>query len=301
MAPKTVLIADDDRDLVRILSMRCRQLGARVIAAYDAMTALTLVHQERPDAIILDIKMPAGSGLSVCEMLAADGRFASIPVLVLTGRADEETIRRCQAMHAHYVFKSGDVWERVAPILARLLDVTPAQTESLREAASPAIRAPRETGLPIAVAEPGYSGDGKAEGPPRARKRPTVLYVEDDAQVSDGLKLLLESKGLQVLQAFSGREGYRMAVSQQPDVILLDFVMPDGEGDYVLRRCQETMVTSAIPVIIVTGHGDRGMERKLRSQGAVGYITKPIDFDRLLEELGRYVSFAMSETAGGDA
>ncbi|MHB1034119.1 MAG: response regulator [Pirellulales bacterium] len=290
MAPKTVLIADDDRDLVRILSMRCRQLGARVIAAYDAMTALTLVHQERPDVIILDIKMPAGSGLSVCEMLAADGRFASIPIIVITGRADEETIRRCQAIHAHYVFKSGDVWDRLAPVLTRLLDVAPAQTG-----------APRAVDLPIAAEQPVYSGDGKAERPGKTRKRSTILYVEDDPQISDGLKMRLESRGVEVLQAFSGMEGYRLAVSRQPDVILLDFLLPEGDGDYVLRRFQETIVTKAIPVIVVTGHGDRGMERKLRSQGAVGYITKPIDFDRLLDELSRYVSFAMSETAGGNA
>jgi CheY-like chemotaxis protein len=289
MAPKTVLIADDDRDLVRILSMRCRQLGVRVIAAYDAMTALTLVHQERPDVVILDIKMPAGSGLSVGEMLAADGHFASIPVLMLTGRADEETIRRCQAMHAHYVFKSGDVWERVAPVLTRLLDVAP----------SP-IGSPRERTLPIAAEQRVYSRNGKTEEPENHRRRPTVLYIEDDRECSDGLKMRLESRGLEVLQAFSGLEGYRMAVAQQPDAILLDFVMPEGEGDYVLRRCQETIVTESIPVIVVTGRVDRGLERKLRSQGAVGYLTKPIDFDRLLDALSSYVSLGIPETAEGN-
>ncbi len=286
MPAKTILIADDDRDLVRVLSMRCRQLGARVIAAYDAMTALTLVHEERPDLIILDIKMPGGSGLSVCEMLACDGRFASIPVLVLTGRADEETIRRCQAMRAHYVFKSGDVWERIAPLIARVLELAP-----------PEAQRPRATGLPAAASAEAYSGDGEGETPAKTRKRSTVLYIEDDRECSDGLKIRLEHKGLEVLQAFSGLEGYRLAVSRQPDVILLDFLMPNGEGDYVLRRCRETLVTSSIPVIIVTGLCDRGLERKLRSQGAVGYVTKPIDFDRLLDEISPYVSLEVSETA----
>ena len=130
MQSKTVLIADDDRDLVQVLKLRCNQLGLNVVGAHDAMTALALAHQEQPDLICLDVNMPSGSGLSVCEMLTADERLSSIPVIMLTGRADEETIRRCHTMCAYYVLKSRDIWDRVEPILRELLQLQPADTDS---------------------------------------------------------------------------------------------------------------------------------------------------------------------------
>ena len=125
MQSKTVLIADDDHDLVQVLTLRCNQLGLNVVGAHDAMTALALAHQQRPDLICLDVNMPSGSGLSVCEMLATDDRLSSIPVIMLTGRADEETIRRCHTMRAYYVLKSRAIWDRVEPILRKLLQLPP--------------------------------------------------------------------------------------------------------------------------------------------------------------------------------
>jgi len=123
VTPKTVLIADDDCALLQALAVRCRELGLKVLLARDAMTALRFVHRRRPDLVCLDVNMPAGNGLSVCEMLASDRELCSIPVIILTGRTDEECIRRCHSMCAYYVLKSRDVWERMEPIICELLDI----------------------------------------------------------------------------------------------------------------------------------------------------------------------------------
>ncbi|MBN2473912.1 MAG: response regulator [Pirellulales bacterium] len=128
MPAKTVLIADDDRDLVEVLAERCRRLGLDVLAAHDAMTTLALVRQEHPDLACIDVNMPSGSGFGVCEMLESDEELSPMPVIMLTGRADEETIRRCHAMCVYYVLKSHDVWQRVEPILCELLNVEPLGT-----------------------------------------------------------------------------------------------------------------------------------------------------------------------------
>jgi len=129
----TVLIADDDRDLTQVLELRCRQMGADVVVAYDAMTALEEARRHRPDLICLDVNMPSGSGLSVCEMLYNDDELSAIPVIMLTGKTDEDTIRRCHAMCAYYVLKSSDIWQRVGPIIRELLgvqDASPARPET---------------------------------------------------------------------------------------------------------------------------------------------------------------------------
>ena len=131
MIPKTILIADDDRDLVSALELRCKQLGLDVVTAEDALTALSTVDFVVPDLVCLDVSMPGGNGLAACEMMATDQRLSSIPVIILTGASDEETIRRCHSMCAYYVLKSRDVWQRIEPILRELLGIDPAESNAV--------------------------------------------------------------------------------------------------------------------------------------------------------------------------
>jgi len=84
-----------------------------------------MAHDLAPDLMILDINMPAGNGLSVCEMLATDPGSSAIPVIILTGRNDPDTIRRCHDMLAYYVLKCPDVWRRVEPVVFELMDIEP--------------------------------------------------------------------------------------------------------------------------------------------------------------------------------
>ncbi len=131
MKTRKVVIADDDRDLVRALELRCLHLGLEVCTAHDAMTALNLIHQHHPDLVCLDVNMPAGNGLSVCEMIQADEALASTAVVMLTGQSDEDTIRRCHSMCAYYVQKSDNVWERLEPIICELLELTPTTPDTI--------------------------------------------------------------------------------------------------------------------------------------------------------------------------
>lgn len=117
----TILIADDDRQLVGILSIRCRRLGIEVEQAYDALAALKSMWRRTPDLVILDVNMPTGSGLNACEIFSSDPAWATIPVIVLTGRTDPETIIRCHQLCAYYVPKDGDVWSHIEPLLLELL------------------------------------------------------------------------------------------------------------------------------------------------------------------------------------
>ena len=70
MAAKKILIAEDDDALAQLLALRCRALGFHVRTTGNALVAVNLIAQERPDLVCLDVGLAGGNGLSVCEMLA---------------------------------------------------------------------------------------------------------------------------------------------------------------------------------------------------------------------------------------
>ena len=97
---KTILIADDDPVVVFALSRRLQQLGFQVIHSPDAAHALIGVMKVKPDLVILDVNMPSGNGLAVCEMMASDPRYAGIPVIIHSVLGDEATRERCRQLGA---------------------------------------------------------------------------------------------------------------------------------------------------------------------------------------------------------
>jgi CheY-like chemotaxis protein len=126
MSEHTILIADDDTGLIRLLRLALGPLNLEIQEAHDAMFALTMIHKSPPDLVILDINMPAGNGLSACEMLASDARLSKIPVIILSGDSSESTLMRCQRMRAHYVRKGPDAVNDVKHLLCGLLSLSDA-------------------------------------------------------------------------------------------------------------------------------------------------------------------------------
>lgn len=134
---KRILIADDDEGLVDVMTRRFERLGLRVDGAYDGQSALHQIDQHEPELVILDVNMPSGSGLGVCKMLSHDLRLKSIPIVFLTGRKDEQTVRLCRELRGHYVQKGPEMWSELEPLVKRLLRLdqigsNPASGESRR-------------------------------------------------------------------------------------------------------------------------------------------------------------------------
>ena len=120
---KTVVVADDDEDIRDLLTKRFEGLGCRVLQASTSLEALHVIEGSLPDLVCIDVDMPMGSGLSAAELVSADSRLNTIPMIVLTGRTDPVTIRRCHEMMAYYVPKNADVWSRIEPLVTDELDL----------------------------------------------------------------------------------------------------------------------------------------------------------------------------------
>ena len=90
---KKILLVEDERDLVELLTTRLQAAGYEVAVAYDGQQALDLVGQDAPDLIVLDLMLPKVDGYEVCRQLKADKRTQKIPILVLTAHSTEEKLK----------------------------------------------------------------------------------------------------------------------------------------------------------------------------------------------------------------
>jgi CheY-like chemotaxis protein len=90
---KTVMIVEDEPDAAELFAEMMRLNGHRVIKTYSSRPALSLIDQEKPDVILLDIMMPDLSGLDVLRYMRRDPRLALIPVVVVSAKATPADIR----------------------------------------------------------------------------------------------------------------------------------------------------------------------------------------------------------------
>ena len=116
---KTILVVDDDDLFVELLSDTLAAQGYEVLTASDGMEALDKVRQHLPSYVFLDLILPKIDGLRVCRYLKEDPRYASIPVVVLTGIAAEATSRLKELKADAYIAK-GKVEEIMVHVLATL-------------------------------------------------------------------------------------------------------------------------------------------------------------------------------------
>lgn len=109
-----------------------------------------------------------------------------------------------------------------------------------------------------------------------------ILVIEDDVEILDNIKILLELEKYSVLVASSGMEGISVAKSKRPDLIICDIMMPDVDGYEVLKQISKEDSLNLIPFIFLTAKVERTDLRKGMELGADDYIFKPFDADDLL-------------------
>lgn len=114
---------------------------------------------------------------------------------------------------------------------------------------------------------------------------PKILLVEDNEMNRDMLSRRLERKGYRVLVAQDGRQGYLLARSERPDLILMDLSLPVMDGWEVTRLLKSNGSTSRIPIIVLTAHALVTDREKAFEAGCDDYDTKPVEFARLSEKI----------------
>ena len=114
---------------------------------------------------------------------------------------------------------------------------------------------------------------------------PKILLVEDNEMNRDMLSRRLERHGYHVVTAYDGRQGYAMASTEEPDLILMDVGLPEMDGWEATRLLKSNSRTSHIPIIALTAHAMVSDRNKAFESGCDDYDTKPVEFARLREKI----------------
>jgi two-component system, cell cycle response regulator DivK len=116
-----------------------------------------------------------------------------------------------------------------------------------------------------------------------------ILVIEDNQQNMYLTTFLLEKSGYEVIQAWTGVEGIKMAEESRPDLILLDIQLPEMDGYEVAWMLKKIPEVSKIPIVAVTSYAMRGDKENVMAAGCDGYIEKPINPDTFISEIEQYL------------
>ncbi|TMG47297.1 MAG: response regulator [Chloroflexi bacterium] len=247
-----VLVVEDDANNLDVASRIIRASGHEALVAADGVAGLDLARVERPDAVLVDLLLPRMDGWSLTRSLRSEPWAASIPIIAVSALAlPSDRARAIEAGCDDFVSKPFAPAELRA-ILLRYFPGGAAQVPAPRDG-TPTVRGP----VPITL--------GK------------VLIVDDEIANVELLARRLEAIGCQTQVASSGERAIALARTEQPDLILLDVMMPGMDGWQTCRRLKSQPETADIPVIFVTARDRYEDLSKGFEVGGIDYITKPFE------------------------
>ena len=255
-----VLVVDDTILFRKVVSEAAAAIpGVEVVgSAANGVIALSRIKSLKPDILTLDLEMPDIYGEDIAGMLKDEPETKTIPVIFLTGMFPKEEERKGgRVVAGHVLFeKPYDILELVTAI-EELLSVSGCKSISHKSSEEERLM---NTNI-------------------------SVLVIEDEKDVRKVLECRLKSGGFDVYSAADGPTGLKIADEKNPDVILLDWIMPKMNGFETARELRSRLETAVIPIILLTGRQDKESELRGIDAGADDYITKPFDSDKLLARI----------------
>jgi len=267
LVKRKVLVVDDDVESLRLYGDMLRRAGYAAVIASTGWEGIDLAVKEQPGLILLDLRLPDITGLTVLETLRTALSTKNIPIVVVSAISKDDDVMKAMQMGAFdYVVKPityDDMIRRVELVF--------------------------------------FSRERQGEG-----DQTPVLIVEDDTIDGTALSEQLTSWGYQVTWVQTGQEGIEQAATDNFDVILLDGLLPDINGFEVVKEIRETERLGTTPVIMLTVLSGLVDKLKGFESGVDEFLNKPVSWEELrvrLHSLTRLRGmtkqrFALSEVVG---
>ena len=296
-----ILMVEDNEAAILQVKMFLEGEGYIVDVARGGQEALDYMSQTIPDGIILDLMMPEIDGFQVLEKMRSTQATANTPVLILTARdLTPEDLSHLSANNVQQLVQKGDIdpqglLSKIQTMLGKspIMENQGGETHTRRT--SPPELPPRGPESPPREYEQLHNGTGtENENEPEphkgddAHQRPTLLVVEDNPDNMITLKAILQGQ-YRILEAIDGKIGLEMALTTQPDLILLDMSLPEMDGFSVVKRIKEDKEAAHIPVIALTAHAMKGDREKTIQAGCDDYLSKPIDPEKIMILISKWL------------
>lgn len=120
--------------------------------------------------------------------------------------------------------------------------------------------------------------------------KPSVLVVEDDEDMRHMLRMMLEMRGLSVVEAVNGEMALALVKNVHLDLILMDGTLPLLDGFAATRRIREFAPACDVPIVFLSGHVQAEAQAKAFAAGCTDYLVKPFEFDELESVVERHLS-----------
>jgi len=152
-------------------------------------------------------------------------------------------------------------------------------------------KARKKGGSPASDEPKEQDGARASEEPQKPSHGPSkrILLVDDDAEIIEALRVALSAKGYEILVARDGNQGLAMAERDDPDLVILDMMMPKRSGFLVLERLRRTR---PVPMRVIMITANEGSRHKAYAEmlGVDDYIRKPFPMDRLMDSVDRLLA-----------
>jgi CheY-like chemotaxis protein len=278
-----ILCIDGPQGELELLQNRLSALGVEVTRISDLDEGFWSCFTDKPHLVVIQT---VSSGKVLKDFLY---RFAEHPLTrnfptIFINQDNALSAEELPASDNFKVLQSPIVWkdllselEKIIPISDRQADDPLAKTEQPSKETDHAVdRAAVASGHPLPA---------EIEGNTPLK----ILCIDDDPIIEKSIAIRLNRYGIEVKGALNGTVGYLQAVSEKPDLILLDLTMPSGDGHYALAKLREHPRTKDIPVVMLTAETHPGVRRQMLGLGAAGFLSKPVRWGELFTELGRHV------------
>ena len=264
----TILIVEDNPLTLRVLIEHLKKLGVNAPVARSGEEALRQIGLDKPDLILLDIMLPGIDGFETCHRLKSNETTKDIPVIFMTALSETaDKVKGFEVGGVDYNTKPIDFKEVISRVKTRLT------IQRLQKRLQ---------------TKNSYISSGKREK--NGEKKATILIVEDNPMTLEVLSGYLNKLGFSAHGVQSGEEAIQQAESLQPDLILLDIMLPGIDGFETCRRLKNKSATKDIPVIFMTALSEITDKVKAFEAGGTDYITKPHHYAEVVARVNTHLT-----------
>ncbi len=274
MPDKKVLLIEDEVSLAEVLELKLKKENYNVIVANDGEDGFNKVKTEQPDLILLDILLPKMNGYEVLEKMHEEG-LPIPPIIIISNSGQPIEIEKTSKLGAvdHLIKAQFDPAEVVRKVHSHL---NPGALEALPKQAAPA---------PTIMQESGADDSGAIK----------ILLVEDDKFLRDICRTKLLKEGFNVHEAIDGEQALQDIESAQPDIVLLDIILPNIDGYQVLTeiRANQNPKIAKVPIIMLSNLGQEDDIKRALDLGANNYLVKAhFTTDEIVEKIKKELKIA---------